>query len=165
MIYHTIRSTGQTFTFEQWCDHLRKKDLGEIGYIVTEYNGFHFNDSDICINPKTMTIEVSRNNYSVTLEVAECRGGRWSYGLNVNCGSGGFGFGCAWVGENEGYPTENDAMIAAVDQAIVKCKHSYEYCYNNEKKVIRLIEMLEKYRKELQQPKIVQLSLFDEFGI
>ena len=162
-IHHTIRSTGQTFTFEQWCEHLAKEERGEISRIATEYNGFHFNDFDICLNPKTTTIAVQRAKfYSAIIKLAECRGGRWNFGIDISCGTGGGGYGCSWVEGNDGFPSEREATIAAIGEAIVRCRNMYGHAYHeDDKHILRLIEMLEDYRKTLTRPQVIQLSLFD----
>ena len=57
-IHHTIRCINKHFTFKEWgkwCEEKHKKGF-LTDYIVYEFNGYKFNDYDVCLNPSIITI-------------------------------------------------------------------------------------------------------------
>lgn len=164
-IFHTIRCCNRKFTSKEWNDYCAEtyKESGK--RIVTSIGKYDFNDCDICLNPTVISLVAHGGayGYCVTLKWCDCGNGRWSYGLDYSCGTGGGGFGCSWADGSgdtnsiyKGYPSEKEAIIAACDAAIKWIGDP-----KDDAKKKRLLEMVKEHKKSIGRPAPVQLSLFD----
>ena len=161
-IFHEIRTAGLKFSREQWSDYCNKKHQDGANTIITSIGKYDFNDHDICINPEVMSIVLDRMYYYVTLSWCDCGNGLWSYGVSYSCGNGGGGFSpayCTKAGErrSSGFNTENECKLAAVENAVCNLRNCG---HNGDRKLERLIAMVEDYGKSIRHPKPVQLELF-----
>lgn len=171
-IFHTIRACGRTFDQEQWfkyCDETRKDEMKRI---FNTFGKYTFNDNDICINPTVdeLNLKGGAFGYYVYIKIAECGNGIWVFGLSYSTGTGGGGFGASWSNKvkgkdddwHSGYPSERECKIAAAQYAIERLKNSYNLNEDNRGVLVnKLIEMCKEYKKNLERPQVVQLSLFD----
>ncbi len=163
--FHVIRSAGIEFsTKKEWWEYLDKVHSGETYRIITSFGKYDFNDCDICLNPEVMTFEIKKHCVFVTLEWCYCGNGLWSYGYNYSLGDSGGCSGCPYVDTHDdpishrkGYNTKEECIIAACDRAIQLLVNAAEH---NDGKAQRLIDMVVNYKKSIQKPQPVQLSLF-----
>lgn len=166
-IFHTIRSTGQTFTQDEWAEYWRGVNNGWREPIRTQKGKYTFNEFDICLNPDKQTISAKSGayGYEVTLSWAESGNGLWSYGLDYNLGTAGGGFGVSFADctgkehhHRNGYPTLNECKVAGWRESL-----GYIGNHENNARVSpanRLRQMIEDEIKSLTRPKYVQLELF-----
>lgn len=165
--FHVIRSAGIEFsTQKEWGEYLDKVRSGETYRIITSFGKYDFNDCDICLNPEVMSLVIDKIYYYATLKWCYCGNGLWSFGLDYSTGNGGGGFGCSFAditgnpdSWRNGYKTEEECIIAACNCAISRIENSGR---TNESKVQRLLAMVVNYKKSIQKPQPVQLSLFGE---
>lgn len=164
--HHVIRCAGREFTFREWCDYLNKCNKGESERIVTTIGKYDFSDHDMCLNPEIMSLVIDKVYYYVTLKWCYCGNGLWSFGLDYSAGNGGGGFGCSFADISgnpnswrNGYKTKEECIMAACDCAIRRIENIRS---TNESKVQRLLAMVREYKKSIQKPQPVQLSLFDD---
>lgn len=82
-IYHTIQCINKQFTFKEWCEWCNDKHSKGFltNYIVYEFNGYEFNDCDVCLNPSTITIYGE-----VAIKYAQCNENEWCSGFNTISG-------------------------------------------------------------------------------
>jgi len=126
-IFHTIKSTGQTFTSQEWGEWCRQHRGGNP--IVFTYKEFSFNDCDVCVTPHTK-IDWKGKGCSLTVTTAESPCGRWDYGISYSVNLGGGGRAPQFIGNTlSGYTSEKEAVIAAVS--------FYEEHLNREAKILR----------------------------
>ena len=166
-VFHECRVAGRTFTREQWGEYCRETRIDPSKRIVTHIGKYDFNDCDMCLNPEVMTLAVDRSSYGyyVTLKWADCGNGLWAYAIDYCTGTGGGGYGVCWADHladgsgfrhRGGYRSEQDAILAACDEAVIRLQQSG---HDNEEKTKRLIRMVEDYKKQIR-PRYVQLELF-----
>ncbi len=144
--HHVIRCAGREFTFGEWCDYLKATNKDESERIVTTIGKYDFNDHDICLNPKVMSLVIDKVYYYVTLKWCYCGNGLWAFGMDYSTGNGGGGFGCAFVNVtgnhdscHNGYKTEEECIMAACDCAISRIENTGR---TNDSKVQRLLAMV-----------------------
>lgn len=163
-IFHTMRSTGRTFTQQQWHEYLDGIYHGDGKPLTAKFGEFVFNVNDICLNPEKHHISVKDGGYGyyVDLNVAECGNGLWSFGLSYSVGTAGGGFGVSWADSADGdewrrgYKTKTACLQAACDRVIMRLEASGA----KDTKARQLREKVVEFRKELTRPKVVQLELF-----
>jgi len=165
--FHVVRSAGRVFnTQKEWCEYLNKVCSGETYRIVTSFGKYDFNDCDVCLTPDVMTFEIKKHWVFVTLKWCYCGNGLWSYGYDYSIGNGGGCSGCPYADTTDdpesyrnGYKTKEECIIAVCDRVIHLLGNE---AGNNNKEVQRLIDMVINYKKSIQKPQPVQLSLFGE---
>lgn len=163
-IFHECRSAGRTFTSEEWGEYCRESHNNDAKRLRTQIGKYLFNDCDICLNPEVMSLVVDGKSYGVYVVIkwADCGNGFWASAIDYSYGNGGGGSGVCYadrpVSEKyscfAGYRSEKDAKVAACDRALRQLKDK------KGDEVVRLIRMVEDYRKSLSRPQIVQLELF-----
>lgn len=122
-IHHTIRCINKHFTFKEWgkwCEEKHKKGF-LTDYIVYEFNGYKFNDCDVCLNPSIITIYGE-----VVIKYAQCNDSKWCSGFNTISG----GSPCSW-----------SALFATKDEAI---DDAFEDCKKNIESSVKWYEVVGK---------------------
>lgn len=157
--FRTIQCTGQVFgTREEWSAW--HNTLGNAPAL--SHGGFDWNEASICMNPNTPIDHCLTANHflnRVEISTAQCPCGAWNYGLSVNYGSGGWGFGVRFVSTpSEGYKTEKEAIIAGIDKIIGYLQREVENPANDIGKKAEMLKVMQGY-KERYCP--LQPSLFD----
>lgn len=164
-IFHTMRSTGRTFTQQQWHEYLDGIYHGDWKPLTAKFGEFVFNDHDICLNPEKHHVSVKDGcfGYYVDLSVAECGNGLWSFGLSYSVGTAGGGFGVSWADSQDGeryqksYPSRKECLQAACDYVICMLDTKSR---KRDAKACQLQRKVQEYKKEMTRPKVVQLELF-----
>ena len=174
-IYHRIRCAKKEFTQDEWADYCKRCREDEKNRIITKIGKYIFNDHDICLNPERETITGKSGSYgfNVTIKWADCGNGLWAYGIDYNTGTGGGGYGVSWADRsaskdpltghwNEGWPTELECRLAALDDAIFRVQGSGYWGYDEKRKKQTdiLVALIKEHKKSLTRPKVVQLELF-----
>lgn len=114
-IFHTIKSTGQTFTSQEWGEWCNKHR--EHSAVVFTHKDFQFNDCDVCVTPHTMT-DYNFHGCQLRITTAESPNGRWDYGIWYGFDLGGSGHAPSFIAsETEGYASEKAAVFAALLKA------------------------------------------------
>lgn len=157
--FRTILCTGQVFAtakdWQRWHD-----TLGDAPAL--SHGGFDWNENDICMNPNTPIDHcLSANHFLNRVEVktAQSPCGAWNFGLSVNYGSGGYGHGVRFVSlPSDGYKTEKDAIVAAIDKVIKMMQREVNDPSTDIGKKAELLKVMQDY-KERYCP--LQPSLFD----
>lgn len=157
--FRTILCTGQVFaTREEWSAW--HNALGDAPAL--SHGGFDWNEASICMNPnKPIDHCLTANHFlhRVEVETAQCPCGAWNYGLMVNYGSGGFGFGVRFVPTpSEGYKTEKEAVIAGIKRVIEHLQREVDNPASDVGKKAEMLKVMQDY-KERYCP--LQPSLFD----
>ena len=163
--FHVIRCAGIEFTQDQWfeyCDATRK---GEREAIQTTFDKYTFNDFDICLTPdkKTFIAKEGAFGYKVTLEIAGCGNGLWSFGCDICLGSEANLFGASWTdkpNENycKGFPSQKECEITGWRYILERIGEVKKNARISPK--MKLRQMIESELKRLTRPQVVQLELF-----
>lgn len=120
--HHRCRCTRQDFTFEEWCNYLEEDNPD----IVYQYGTFCFNIFDICLTPN-IKIDWSNKSCSFRVTTAQSDNGRWNFGVNYNFGTQGGCSGASYVNNfEEGYSTEKEAVLAALECIEWRCQQSID---------------------------------------
>ena len=120
-IWHRCKCTGQEFTQEEWCKYCQEHALGREE--VLNYEGYIWNIHDMCLNPHIPVRVDLDGYYKFEVRIAKSRNG-WSYGLDINCGTSGYGSGCAW--DIDCKQSEKEAIHASLSKAREFAIRSYE---------------------------------------
>lgn len=157
--FRTIQCTGQEFaTCEEWSAW--HNALGDAPAL--SHGGYDWNEASICMNPKKAIDHcLSSSNFlnRVQIDTAQCPCGAWNFGLTVNYGSGGYGFGVRFVSTpTEGYKTEKEAIIAGIENVV---KHLQREVNNPASDVGKKAEMLKVMQDYKERYCPLQPSLFD----
>lgn len=152
-IHHTIRSIKRDFTPEEWtvwCNDKRK--AGKFTVVVYEYDGYQFNDCDVCVNPTT--VEVCQG---VSVEVAQSREGKWSVGYTHLHG----GSPCMYGSREQA--SQDEAILHGLQLLRELLQRDIDWYgnndgYGNEKK--RCVEALNATEAEIRNRMFTQLTLF-----
>lgn len=117
-IHHICRCTGQQFTFEEWSSYLDAKRVAGINIgkePVLQYHGFNFNVTNVCVTPNTPVYLSNRCCY-VKIRTAQSPNGRWDYGKDYSTSKSGGHCAAGFIDmPNGGYASENDAILAALE--------------------------------------------------
>lgn len=118
-VFHTCNCLGRSFTSGQWSDF--RKEEPKDG-IVFRFGEFGFNVCDICITPrKAVDWQNKACHYVITTAQSPC--GFWDFGLSCSVHNSGYGHGARFCkDETQGYPTEREAIYAALK----RCKERTE---------------------------------------
>ena len=114
--FHVTRSTGRRYTAEEWSKRCQETWPLRGQETAFEFNGFRYNDCDVCTNPRIAFSWKDKGSYnSITISVSESPEG-WSYGVKCMLGTSGYSHGSTFVkkGDEDWYPTVDDAYAAAV---------------------------------------------------
>ena len=130
-IHHICRCTGQQFTFEEWCSYLDAKRVAGIDTgkeSVLQYHGFNFNVTDVCVTPNT-PVDLSNRYCYVKIRTAQSPNGRWDYGKDYSTSKSGSHCAAGFIDmPNGGYATENEAILAALEEARRHFEQELPYC-------------------------------------
>lgn len=159
-IFHTCYAANRAFTKEQWHNYLEneeriKKQVGK--YIV--------NECDIVLNPDVVHFEVHKVWCYADIKWADFENGWFAYGIDCNTSDGGWSFGVSYIDDKCAH-LERKRHCAARSKKeclIAACESIVNYLterVKTDKRTYRLIQMIKDYKKELSQPKVVQLELF-----
>ena len=132
-IHHTCKCIGRDFTFTEWCAYTKEHQNCGSEPVFEEF-GFKWNIHDICLNPHRINIlpRHNKDGYArLEISTANTRDG-WSIGISYSGieqdESSGGGCGVAYDRPNdEHYPSENDAIIAALRRIRKKKNLRKEY--------------------------------------
>ena len=112
-IYYECAANGKKYTGEKW--HAYCAANKNTDFVVAEYFGFKWNVHDVCINAHITDIFFESWNCCLQIKTAQRKDGTWTYGHNysgiTDCEEGG-GCGCWYEGET--FPTEDAAIVAAL---------------------------------------------------
>ena len=110
-IYHTCHCIGRDFTLDEYSEFVKSTSSNQS---VFEEYGFQWNVHDVCINPHIAKI-IDEAGHNLDIETAQTRDG-WVYGYyhsglekDYGGGAGGRSY------TDTKYPTENDAIVAALE--------------------------------------------------
>lgn len=117
------------------------------------YNGFEYNEHDVCLNPDVAYTFGKWNQYHFVIKVSETPRG-WVYGYDWSHLTGGGGGGCYY--ENcETSPSKSQAIVAAAEY--IKSR------FMGDPKATKAIKELDRIISEESEhrPKIKQMTIFD----
>lgn len=120
-IWHRCQCSGQEFTQDEWFAYCQEHALGN--EVACEYEGFIWNIHDVCLNPQTPVKVVFDGYFRFEVRIAKSKNG-WAYGLDISCGTSGYGSGCHWALDNK--PTEKEAIHQSLLQAKEFAQRSFE---------------------------------------
>lgn len=150
---------------KQWSEWCKNHDSD---YIVLKKDNFTFNIHDVCLTPHVM-VEWSKKPCRIKITTAQSTNGKWSYGYDYDIYYTGGGAGAFFVKEsNKGYPTEKEAVYAALLFLEEKIKRELEIrseSRGDEIEVSNICTGMKSTLKEISSFKElfnpIQLSLFD----
>lgn len=107
---------NREWTSEEWSEFCKKSWEDPEAYrVATEYNGFEYNYSDICLNPEVAFEWRGKKGCLVKITLSKSPDG-WSFGKDTQLGTYGSCHGCRYVerGDRYFYETKDEAYEAAI---------------------------------------------------
>ena len=157
-VHHRIKSIGREFTFEEWgrwCDEKRRN--GTLNPVVYEFDGFQFNDHDVCLNP--IVVHVCE---SAWLRIARFAENKWCIGLSYNTHQRSYSSPCAFDGWLQA-PSKDSAILTGLHRLRDNLYEDIAWFgsndnYRADKRMAK--QMLSQIEEEINKRQITQLSLF-----
>ncbi len=116
-IHHTIKSIGKSFTLEEWTEWCKKhSDVDCSKRIAFCYDGYEWNDYDVCITPTALDIDEHTRVTIGALKEDEWYYGFWALSFIKPCSI--FG---------EAYKCKADAELAGLKHLAKSLEESVEW--------------------------------------